>query len=148
LVPALLVFLAKSRLFPVGECGSAPDFMKRKWFLTLVQVLAVAAVYLAAARNRLVPCFSERQRLAVWPATGVAIAAVWWLGYRVSPGVFLGALVANLLTRSAPTAVAAIAGNTLEAVTAVFLLYRFVGLRSPFNRAGDFLKFIVWRANR
>lgn len=117
--------------------------MKRKWFFPLLQLLAVAAVYFAAAKLGLSLAFLNASVSPVWPPTGVAIAAVWWLGYRISPGVFLGALLVNLLTLSAPTAAGIAVGNTLEAVTAVFLLHRFVGPRSPFNRAGDFLKFIM-----
>jgi integral membrane sensor domain MASE1 len=117
--------------------------MKRRWIVYLIQLLAVAAVYFAAAKLGLSLAFLNASVSPVWPATGVAIVAVWWLGYRISPGIFLGALLANLLTRSAPTAAVIAVGNTLEAVTAIFLLHRFVGARSPFNSAGDLLKFIL-----
>jgi signal transduction histidine kinase/ActR/RegA family two-component response regulator len=80
----------------------------------------------------------------VWPPTGVALTALLWLGYRVSPGVLLGALLANLATEvSLITAIGIAVGNTLEATAAAFLIRRLIGLRSPFDQAQDVLKFIV-----
>src|ERR1700730_1420656 len=117
--------------------------MKRKWFLPLAQLLVVAVVYFLAAKLGLSLAFLNASVSPVWPPTGLAIAAVWWLGSRVSPGVLLGAFLVNLLTLSAPPAAGIAMGNTLEAVVAVYLLHRFVGARNPFNRAGDFLKFVV-----
>src|SRR6266478_470854 len=107
--------------------------MKRKWFRPLTQLLAVAVVYFAAAKLGLSLAFLNASVSPVWPPTGIGIAAVWWLGYRVSPGVFLGALLVNLLRLSAPTAAGIAVGNTLEAIAAVYLLHRYVGLRNPFN---------------
>lgn len=117
--------------------------MKHKWLLPLAQLLAVAVVYSLAAKLGLSLAFLNASVSPVWPPTGVAITAVWWLGYRVAPGVFLGALLVNLLTLSLPTATGIAIGNTLEAITAVYLLHRYVGTRNPFNRAGDFVKFVL-----
>jgi integral membrane sensor domain MASE1 len=47
---------------------------------------------------------------------------------------------------SVATATAISIGNTLEALTAVYLLRRFVDARNPFNRAIDVLKFVVFAA--
>src|SRR5258708_20245910 len=43
---------------------------------------------------------------AVWPGTGIALAAILLLGYRVWPGIFLGAFAVNLPT----------AGSTLSSL--------------------------------
>src|SRR5258706_2524511 len=96
----------------------------------LVWVLAVAAVYFAAAKLGLSLAFLHVSVSPVWPPTGIAIAAVLWLGYRISPAILLGAFLANLATGE-PVATAGIAiGNTLEALSAAFLLHRFVGFHS------------------
>jgi len=100
--------------------------MTRKWLLPLAQLLAVAVVYFLAAKLGLSLAFLNASVSPVWPPTGVAIAAVWWLGYRVAPGIFLGALLVNLLTLSPPTASGIAIGNTLEALAAVYLLRRYV----------------------
>jgi integral membrane sensor domain MASE1 len=107
-------------------------------------LLIVAATYFGAAEVGLSQAFLHTNVSPVWPPTGVAIAAVWLLGYRISPAILLGAFLANLATAvPAATAGGIAVGNTLEAVTAVFLLRRFVGPRSPFYRAQDAGMFVL-----
>src|SRR2546422_2826993 len=114
------------------------------WLLQLGLILIVVAVYFLAAKLGLSLAFLNASVSPVWPPTGVAIAVVFWLGYRTVPGVWLGALVANLWFTDVPfaTAMGISIGNVLEAVVAVYLLRRFVGSRNPLNRAIDVLKFI------
>ena len=116
------------------------------WFLELGVILIVAAVYLLAAKLGLSVAFLNASVSPVWPPTGVAIAIVFWLGYRAVPGVFLGALLANSLLTNVPlaTTLGIAIGNTLEAITAVYLLRRFNGSRIPFNRVIDVLKFLLF----
>lgn len=111
-------------------------------------ILVVAGLYLLAAKLGLSLAFLNASVSPVWPPTGVAIALVFWLGYRSAPGVLLGALIANyfLTDVSLATAAGISIGNTLEALTAVYLVRRFVGSASPFNRAIDVLKFVVFAA--
>src|SRR5687767_3858868 len=74
----------------------------------------------------------------VWPPTGIALAALLLGGFRLWPGVFLGAGIANLLV-GAPAHVALVlgVGNTLEAVVAAVLLTRVVCLQLDFHRIRD-----------
>jgi len=59
----------------------------------------------------------------VWPPTGVSLAALYLLGYRLWPCVFLGALIVNLsLKGSVPIALGLAFGNTVEACLGVYLL--------------------------
>ena len=110
----------------------------------VVWVLAVAAVYFAAAKLGLSLAFLHVSVSPVWPPTGIAIAAVLWLGYRISPAILLGAFLANLATVEPVATAGGIAiGNTLEAVSAAFLVHRFVGFQSPFYRVRDVLKFVM-----
>src|SRR5438876_9848714 len=103
------------------------------WFLELGMILIVAAVYLLAAKLGLSLAFLNASVSPVWPPTGVAIALVFWLGYRSASGVLLGALIANYLLTdvSLATAVGISFGNTVEAITAVYLVWRFCGSVSP-----------------
>src|SRR5436309_11195325 len=79
----------------------------------------------------------------VWPPTGLAIAAVLLLGYRVWPGILIGAFLANLLTPVPIVVAGTIAvGNTLEAFSAGFLL-RSIDFHNSLDRARDVLKLIV-----
>jgi PAS domain S-box-containing protein len=118
--------------------------MKPRIARHLISIPAVTVIYLGAARLGLSLAFLHASVSPVWPPTGVAIAAVLWLGYRTSPAILLGAFLANLATGvSAATALGIATGNTLEAVSAAYLLHRFVGSRSPFGRAQDVSKFVI-----
>jgi len=107
-----------------------------------------AAAYFIGAKIGLSLAFLNVSVSPVWPPAGIAIAVLLWFGYRATPGVVLGALLANyLLTDVALLPSIAIAiGNTLEGLTAVYLLRRFTESRNPFNRAFDVLKFVVFAA--
>src|ERR1700686_3669301 len=111
-------------------------------------ILIVAGLYFLAAKLGLSLASLNASVSPVWPPTGVAIALVLWLGYRAAPGVLLGALFANYLLTDVSLATAAgiSVGNTLEAITAVYLVRRFVGSRNPFQRAIDVLKFVMFAA--
>lgn len=111
---------------------------------TLSWAAAVTVVYIGAAKLGLSMAFLHASVSPVWPPTGVAIAAVLLLGYRVSPAILLGALIANLATGVPIGTAAGIAvGNTLEAASAAYLMQRFVGTRNPFGRAKDVWKFAL-----
>jgi PAS domain S-box-containing protein len=111
-------------------------------------ILVVAGLYFLAAKLGLVAASLNASVSPVWPPTGVAIALGLWLGYRTIPGVFLGALLANYLLTDVSLATAAgiSIGNTLEAITALYLVRRFIGSRNPFHRAIDVLRFVVFAA--
>ena len=88
-----------------------------------VLLLVVAAAYFGAAKVGLTMAFLAEQVSPVWPATGIALAAVLLVGPRVWPGIALGALLANA-TADEPLLVAAgiAVGNTLEALVGGWLL--------------------------
>lgn len=105
-----------------------------KWSRTGI-CLAVAAVYFLVARSSLYLAFADTNASPVWPPSGLAFAAFLIWGARVWPGIFLGALAANLmafasnhegLTVALALVSAAIgAGNTLEAAIGARLMARF-----------------------
>src|SRR6185369_12411587 len=88
-----------------------------------VLLLVVAAVYFGTAKLGLTMAFLAEQVSPVWPATGIALAAVLLFGPRVWPGIALGALLANA-TADEPLLIAAgiAVGNTLEALVGAWLL--------------------------
>jgi sigma-B regulation protein RsbU (phosphoserine phosphatase) len=108
----------------------------------LVRSALLAAAYLAVALVGLTFAIPPGNATAVWPASGVALAAVMVLGTRVWPGIWLGALLANSTTTvSLATAAIIATGNTLEALLAAWLFRRVVpGTDGPFERVdGAFL---------
>src|SRR5438552_18172466 len=58
--------------------------------------IGLAFAYYALARLGLQFQFDGSQATLVWPPSGLALAAVLLWGYRATPGVFLGALCANI----------------------------------------------------
>ena len=113
----------------------------------LAAILGLAAVYLVAARLGLMMDAVAGFATLVWPATGIALAALVLFGYRLWPGVFVGAFVANLLTGAPPLVALGIAvGNTLEAVAGTYLLRRVPGFRPSLDRLQDVLALIVLAA--
>ena len=96
------------------------------------QVLGLAAVYYGAAKLGLSLAFATPSVTAIWPPTGIALAALILFGYRLWPGVALGAFLANSWTGVPIYAVLGItAGNTLEALAGAYLLRGFAGFRDP-----------------
>lgn len=107
-----------------------------------VVLLALAAIYFAAAELGLSLAFIHVNVSPVWPPTGVAIAAMLLLGRRVWPGIFAGAFIANFFTPIPIAGAIGIAiGNTLEAVVAASMLKRF-GFHPRFDRTRDVTWFI------
>src|SRR5262245_4343227 len=83
---------------------------------TLLRWLAVGAVYFVAAKAGLGLALVNPSATAVWPPTGIAIAAMILLGPSMWPGVMIGAFLANLTTTGHVAASLGISlGNTLEA---------------------------------
>jgi integral membrane sensor domain MASE1/anti-sigma regulatory factor (Ser/Thr protein kinase) len=102
--------------------------------------LLVAITYVAAAKLGFSLAFTTKQVTAVWPPTGIALAALLLWGYRVWPGIWLGAFASNALTSEPVWTAAAIAtGNTLAPVFGNFLLRRFGGFENALERVRDVL---------
>jgi diguanylate cyclase (GGDEF)-like protein len=113
---------------------------KKRKNLAIIAVLA--AVYFCAAKLGLRFAFVHPSATAVWPPTGIALAAFLIFGPRVWPGVFLGAFFANLTTAgSVFTCVGIATGNTLESVVGCYLIRRFARGEQAFERAQDIFKF-------
>src|SRR5437660_7200486 len=101
-------------------------------------VVAVAAAYFGAAKLGLTMALVAEQVTAVWPPTGIALAALVLFGNRLWPGIALGALLANLTAHEPLASACGIAlGNTLEAVLGAYLLRRFVEFRASLARIKD-----------
>ncbi len=106
-------------------------------------MLALAAAYFGSAKLGLALAFSNESVTAVWPPTGIALAALVLWGRSLWPGVLLGAFLANVTTDvSVYTAAGIAVGNTLEAVVGAWLLERF-GFRPSLLRLRDLFALVV-----
>jgi diguanylate cyclase (GGDEF)-like protein/PAS domain S-box-containing protein len=110
--------------------------------VTLTAVLAL--VYFVAAKLGLSLAPMHKSVTLVWPPTGIALAAALLFGYRVWPGIALGAFLANVSTGVGVTVAAAIAtGNTLEALAGAYLLRHLARFRGSLERPQDVFGFVA-----
>ncbi|MGH7854724.1 MAG: MASE1 domain-containing protein [Candidatus Binatia bacterium] len=103
----------------------------------------LGAGYYVAAKLGLKLAVVYPSASSVWPGTGIALAALLLLDYKVWPGVFAGAFLANLTTAgSTATSLGIGIGNTLEGLLGAYLLNRFANGCQVFDRARNILKFV------
>src|SRR2546425_8070232 len=122
--------------------------VRSRW---VIGVLIVALLYYGGASLGLRLAFEKTNASPVWPSSGIALAAVLLLGYRIWPGIAVGAFLANVVGFLAHQAASALTvvvvsltigvGNTVEAIAGAFLLHRLVGTRNRFYRAQDGFRF-------
>ncbi|HXO93601.1 MAG TPA: MASE1 domain-containing protein, partial [Candidatus Acidoferrum sp.] len=118
--------------------------MQSRRFSGLPLIGALAIIYFIAGKLGLMLASLHASASPVWPAAGIALAAIFLLGYRVWPAIFVGAFLVNLTTAGdIATSVAIATGNTLEALTGAFLVNRFAGGRNVFDRPQGVFKFAV-----
>src|SRR5580658_5656770 len=72
-------------------------FKKLQLFSTGRLTVLIAVFYTLIAVGSLQLAFEGTNASPVWPPSGLAFIAVWFLGYRVWPGIWLGAFIANML---------------------------------------------------
>lgn len=112
--------------------------------LYLGQVILLAAVYFAAAKLSLLLAIPPGYATAVWPPSGIALAAVLLLGSRIWPGIWFGAALVNFTIETSWLAAPVIGtGNTLEALAGAALVRRFIGLPCRFERGQDVVTFVA-----
>lgn len=106
--------------------------------------ITLSAAYFAAAKFGLSLAIVHASSTAVWPPTGISIAAFLLFGYRSAPGIFLGAFFANITTEGTwATSLGIATGNTLEGVVACFLVNRYASGKSFALSSFPFFKFVA-----
>jgi len=108
----------------------------RPW---LARTLGFALIYFVTARLGWLFATAQTGVSPFWPPAGVALALLLLWGQSIWPGVFLGALAADLsLGVHWPLACAGSLANTAEAVTGVWLVSRWPGgFRPSLQRLRD-----------
>ncbi len=107
--------------------------------------LILVAVYFVSAKLGLQLAFVNASATAVWPPTGIALAAFLLLGYRFWPAIFLGAFLANVTTAGTIlTSIGIATGNTLEGLVGAYLVIKFAGGRHAFDRPQNILRFAIF----
>jgi signal transduction histidine kinase len=108
------------------------------------EIAGLAAIYWATGKLGLLLSFEHPENAPVWPPTGIALAALLVLGYRVWPGIFLGAFLLSLSTAdNVGISLALAAGSAIESVFALWLTNRYAGGRRFFEQPLNVLGFTV-----
>ena len=111
---------------------------------TAILWLVLTIVYAVAGKLGLALAFVNPSATAVWPPTGIALAAILIFGWRAWPGIFAGAFLVNETTAgSLTTSLAIAAGNTLEAVIGAYLVNRFAGGPAALKRGRSLAVFTL-----
>jgi signal transduction histidine kinase len=137
------------RLHPVAMPHAAKDLktIVKSVLKYVLQVVIVSGTYFAAGRLGLATPFTSGNVSPVWPASGIALAAILLWGYRVSPGIAVGAFLVNFWSPIPHAAAVGLAvGNTLAAITGAFLLHKIPDFDRSLSRLRDVLGLIVFAA--
>src|SRR6266704_2827804 len=90
------------------------------------ECFVLAAIYFGCGAFGLSLAFVNKSASAVWPPTGLALAALLLGGLRLWPAVFAGAFLVNFITQGTVwTSLGIASGNTLEAVAGAWLVRHF-----------------------
>lgn len=112
--------------------------------LYAAKVAAIAGAYYLSAKLGLSLAHATSSVTAIWPPTGIALAALVLWGPSVWPGVALGAFVANVDTGVPLVTVLGITcGNTLEGVVGAYLLRRVADFRPSLERVRDVIALVA-----
>jgi two-component system cell cycle sensor histidine kinase/response regulator CckA len=110
-------------------------------------IAVLAVVYLLSAKLGLQLAVVNSYATAVWPPAGIALAALLLRGYKIWPGIWIGAFLVNLTTgdhltwNGAFASFGIAAGNTLEALLGAWLVNRYAGGVRAFEHALGVFRF-------
>jgi PAS domain S-box-containing protein len=131
-----------------------PDASARRGFRPYAPSLAdlmrmglLGAIYVGAAKVGLSLDAVSGFAAAVWPPTGIALVALTLCGYRLWPGITVGAFLVNASAGApVPVAFGMAVGNTLEAVVGTYLLQHVIGFQPALARLRDVLGLVILAA--
>lgn len=110
-----------------------------------VWVLIVFVAYVVSAELGFKLAFATKQVTAVWPPTGIALAAYLLRGPRVWPAIFCGAFLVNALSHELLATAAGIAvGNTMGPLVGALLMHTVAKVETPLNRVRDVLALAIF----
>ena len=118
---------------------------KSRWLTRYgAELLGIGLAYFVSAKVGLLLASINPSATPIWPATGVALAAVLLLGYRVSLAILLAAFLANATTAGSIATSASISvGNMLESLVGAWLINRWSDGTATFDTAIGVMRFAL-----
>jgi PAS domain S-box-containing protein len=111
-------------------------------FKNILLNVCIALLYVASGKLGLSLAFINSSTSAIWPPTGIALAAFLLFGNRVIPAIFLGAFIVNLTTAGTiATSLGIATGNTFEGVVGAYLVKKFANGVHAFDNVANIFKF-------
>ena len=121
-----------------------PKDQSRSDYRCVLQLAFVFALYFGAGKLGLAVPFTSSNVSPIWPAAGVAVAAVLIWGIQIAPAIAFAAFLVNFLTPVPTFASIAIGlGNASSAVIAGYLLKHFADFETSLPRLKDVLRLVV-----
>lgn len=131
---------------------SGNDVMKSRWLSYSALLAAFAAAYIVAAAVGYSLQVDDTFVSPVWPAAGIALAGLLMRGYRIFPGIFAGAFIAQFAALNSSLEISTLSmvlislmvafGCTVSALAGAFLVNTFIGKRNLIETVPDVVKFV------
>jgi len=132
------IYTADSALYPGGHLTQATTSLTPSETNTLLLTLAVAVLYVITAKLGFLLAVPPGNITAIWPPSGIALAATLLYGWRATIGIWIGSCLVNFWTLEhnliAQIATTIALGSSLQAALGGYLLRRYVftsGTLSP-----------------
>lgn len=149
-----MLFNLRDRLLTRIERESSAAYESYTKDSTLFAILILAVLYAATGRIGLLTAIPPGYVTAIWPASGIALAAVLQRGERVWPGIWLGSFSINnwvyvkhtgnpASLRSVAAAALIAFGSSAASLCGAFLLRRITRSTDLFSRTGRVIGFIA-----
>jgi PAS domain S-box-containing protein len=121
-----------------------PQDQSRSGYRYVLQLAVVFVLYFGAGKLGLAVPFTSSNVSPIWPAAGIAVAAVLVWGIQIAPAIALAAFLVNFLSPVPILASVAIGlGNASSAVVAGYLLKRSSDFEISLPRLKDVLKLVT-----
>ena len=123
---------------------SRPQDQSRSGYRYVLRLAFVFALYFCAGKLGLAVPFTSSNVSPIWPAAGVAVAAVLIWGIQIAPAIAFAAFLVNFLSPVPTLASSAIGlGNASSAIVAGYLLKRSSDFEISLPRLRDVVKLVT-----
>ncbi len=119
--------------------------MSKENYQKILNFVLLGLVYFVTGKLGLMLASANPSVSAVWPSTGVALAALLYFGYEYWAAILVGAFFVNFFTtQDVPSSLLIGIGNTLEALIGSYLINKYAGGIYFYDKSINVKKFILF----